>query len=349
MSTKEENNFYCDICQKTFSNVSALNKHKKTESHLLRELKKEEDNYEHVSHKGKKEKNESYYFCPLCDYTTKLLNNMKTHLKSKLHEESFEKYKTYMISLNKDIDDAINEPEFLKIGLIKTKDNEDKTLLENVTEDDLFNSFNLMDSNDEPVIMKNKIMIKEDEDKAVKEFKKKEKERERQTNIRKLKNQAKTPKTKEEKQDEKTFIETSLKKEESKLKKLDSQLIEFNSYVSSKIEESKKNSKEKKQDVIDFNEEVNNLYELESEKNDMTIEDIKQKIKKALFKSEYDIELTKNDNYYYKLNEKIESLKYKYYINKEKESDIPFVENPSKQIQKTKTMIQKLKTKLKSI
>lgn len=349
MSNKEVNNFYCDTCQKTFSNVSALNKHKKTESHLLRELKKEEDNYKHVLHKGKKEKSESYYFCPLCDYTTKLLNNIKTHLKSKSHEEAFEKYKTYMFSLKKNVDDAINEPEFLKIGLIKTKDDEDKTILENVTEDDLFNNFDLMDSDNEPIIMKNRIIIKENEDKAIKEFKKKEKERERQSNIRKLKTQTKTPKTKEEKQEEKAFIETSLKKEESKLKKLENQLIEFNSYVNSKIEESKKHIKEKKQDIIDFNEELNNLYELESEKNDISIDDIKQKIKKALFKIDYNLDLTKNDKYYYKLNEKIENLKDKYNINKEKQSDIPFVENPSKQIEKSKTIIQKLKTKMKSI
>jgi len=177
-----DNKFYCEVCKKTFSNVSALNKHFKTESHLKRELEKEDEgeDYQHKENKGKREKKEVAFFCPLCDYETKRLNDIEKHIKSKGHQNAIETYKSKISNQPKNAINMLNDPYQLNIGFVKDYDDEkEKEVMINVTADDIFDKFNLLDSEGEPKIMKNsgvseKVLERREKDRERKEMQEKQ-------------------------------------------------------------------------------------------------------------------------------------------------------------------------------
>jgi hypothetical protein len=177
-----DNKFYCEVCKKTFSNISALNKHFKTESHLKRELEKEDEgeDYQHKENKGKREKKEVAFFCPLCDYETKRLNDIEKHIKSKGHQNAIETYKSKITNQPKNAINMLNDPYQLNIGLVKDYDDEkEKEVMVNITTDDIFDKFNLLDSEGEPKIMKNagvseKVLERREKDRDRKEMQEKQ-------------------------------------------------------------------------------------------------------------------------------------------------------------------------------
>ena len=177
-----DNKFYCEVCKKTFSNISALNKHFKTESHLKRELEKEDEgeDYQHKENKGKREKKEVAFFCPLCDYETKRLNDIEKHIKSKGHQTAIETYKSKITNQPKNAINMLNDPYQLNIGLVKDYDDEkEKEVMVNITTDDIFDKFNLLDSEGEPKIMKNagvseKVLERREKDRDRKEMQEKQ-------------------------------------------------------------------------------------------------------------------------------------------------------------------------------
>jgi hypothetical protein len=177
-----DNKFYCEVCKKTFSSVSALNKHFKTESHLKRELEKEDEgeDYKYKEHKGKREKKEVAFFCPLCDYETKRLNDIEKHIKSKSHQNAIETYKSKITNKPKNAIIMLNDPYQLNIGLVKDYDDEkEKEVMVNITPDDIFDKFNLLDSEGEPKIMKNagvseKVLERREKDRDRKEMQEKQ-------------------------------------------------------------------------------------------------------------------------------------------------------------------------------
>lgn len=177
-----DNKFYCEVCKKTFSNVSALNKHFKTESHLKRELEKEDEgeDYQHKESKGKREKKEVAFFCPLCDYETKRLNDIEKHIKSKGHQNAIQTYKSKISNQPKNAINMLNDPYQLNIGFVKDYDDEkEKEVMINVTADDIFDKFNLLDSEGEPKIMKNsgvseKVLERREKDRERKEMQEKQ-------------------------------------------------------------------------------------------------------------------------------------------------------------------------------
>jgi hypothetical protein len=177
-----DNKFYCEVCKKTFSNISALNKHFKTESHLKRELEKEDEgeDYQHKENKGKREKKEVAFFCPLCDYETKRLNDIEKHIKSKGHQNAIETYKSKITNQPKNAINMLNDPYQLNIGLVKDYDDEkEKEVMVNITTDDIFDKFNLLDSEGEPKIMKNagvseKVLERREKDRERKEMQEKQ-------------------------------------------------------------------------------------------------------------------------------------------------------------------------------
>lgn len=135
--SESDKKFYCEVCKKTFSNVSALNKHKKTDSHLLRVNQKEE-NEKVIKHTGKRVKLYSYY-CPLCDYETERKTDMNTHIQSKGHLKKIEqliKKKMEYTGMTKErinnYRDELEDIDFFEIGGVEQK-----------TKDDLFEKIGL--------------------------------------------------------------------------------------------------------------------------------------------------------------------------------------------------------------
>lgn len=137
----EDNKLYCKICEKTFSNVSALNKHLKTASHLQNELNKEQNKEIEKVEAGKgKIKIDSVVYCPLCDYTSNKLENFRNHTVSKMHEKNKELLLDYIKKITidyyyddkKEINKTINyfiidiEALKFKIGLIKKEEENNK-------------------------------------------------------------------------------------------------------------------------------------------------------------------------------------------------------------------------------
>lgn len=134
--SESDKKFYCEVCERTFSNQSALNKHYKTNSHLLRVNQKEE-NEEVIKHTGKRVKLYSYY-CPLCDYETERKTDMNTHIESKGHLKKIDLYfknRSYKFkgkllpSFSKtqkdDYEEKLKDIEFFEIGGVDKKKKSD--------------------------------------------------------------------------------------------------------------------------------------------------------------------------------------------------------------------------------
>jgi len=119
-----DNKFYCYVCKKTFANVSALNKHYKTASHLQNEANKEnEDKILEIKTAKGKSKVQSSFYCPLCQYETDRKDFFTKHIDSKRHEENENKYITNIedrADYDK-LDDLLTDlnTSKIKIGLIK--------------------------------------------------------------------------------------------------------------------------------------------------------------------------------------------------------------------------------------
>jgi hypothetical protein len=117
--TEEPKTFYCDVCKKSFANVSALNKHFKTASHLQNESKKESnEKIEDVKSKKGKTKIESLFYCPLCQYETDRKDYFTKHIDSIRHQENYDKYEEG-IEGNDDYDKLSNLLIELSKGKIK--------------------------------------------------------------------------------------------------------------------------------------------------------------------------------------------------------------------------------------
>lgn len=139
----EDKKFHCETCKKTYSNISALNKHFKTASHLQNELKKEdnEKTLEIKSAKGKT-KIENEFYCPLCDYEIERRDYFIKHLNSKKHEQNYDEYE-------KSIEKSDNKEELLdlladlehgdiKIGIVK-----DNLGFKEITKTDILDLFRI--------------------------------------------------------------------------------------------------------------------------------------------------------------------------------------------------------------
>lgn len=143
----EDNKLYCKICEKTFSNVSALNKHLKTASHLQNELNKEQNkNIEKVEAGKGKIKVESYLYCPICDYSSDRIGNFTNHTLSNIHQQNEQLLLDRIKTLNDDesqkktetfIDD-ISRLNF-KIGLVKINKKYEDVTKQNIINDFIYN------------------------------------------------------------------------------------------------------------------------------------------------------------------------------------------------------------------
>jgi len=302
-----DNNFYCEICKKTFSNISALNKHKKTESHLKRELESEDldETEQHKEHKGKKEAKQVSFFCPLCEYETKRLNDMEKHTNSKAHKNAVETYKNVTLNIPFGSIPRLSNPEELKIGFVKTYDeDENKDVMKYITEDDIKEKFN----------------INIDGDKNIKEKhvpKSVLQRRERQSKYResqKDKGITKKVKTEEEKQKERKEIESNIKDLERQIKKYETEIKEAKKIDMIIIKETKINREAHSEDIKKHLKEVNDLYDEIMEEKNLTKKEIKKEVSSALLKNEHNKKLDLDDKYYINLNEKLKKLDEKYNI-----------------------------------
>lgn len=122
MDNKTDNKFYDAVCNKTFSNQSALNKHLKTESHLKKvqflEVKKvNKDITEEAFKKEKKAVKKDVelkkkFYCPLCEFKTKNKKDLETHIKTNTHKINLQDYKNTVSSeeykkFNDDLKDGL--------------------------------------------------------------------------------------------------------------------------------------------------------------------------------------------------------------------------------------------------
>jgi hypothetical protein len=141
--TEEPKTFYCDVCKKSFANVSALNKHFKTASHLQNESKKESDEkIEDVKSKKGKTKLESMFYCPLCQYETDRKDYFTKHIDSIRHQENYDKYEEG-IEGNDDYDKLSNLLIELSKGKIKIGTVKVDGMYKEITPDEVDEMFRL--------------------------------------------------------------------------------------------------------------------------------------------------------------------------------------------------------------
>jgi hypothetical protein len=136
--------FYCEVCKKTFTNVSALNKHYKTASHI-QNIENENENEDIKEVKGKKGKSkvESLFYCPLCHYQVERKDYFIKHIDSIKHKNNNDKYikeKENRLDFD-ELNDLLNELNNaeVKIGIIKNNDGE----FEKITDDEIDNIFKI--------------------------------------------------------------------------------------------------------------------------------------------------------------------------------------------------------------
>lgn len=338
-----DNKFYCEVCQKSYSNISALNKHKNTESHLKRELiKKEEgEEYKHIEHKGKKEASDSYFYCPICNYETKRQNDMTKHIESSIHKKSIENYKKYIEYkkgyIPKGNIRGLNDIYTLKIGNVKDFDNdENKYIMKNVSIDDLLEHFELVDENDKLILMKDRSITEQ----VIKRRERQKEKREKD----KFENVEKKPNKKINKEEIKQQIKDIKKKIEINndlLKTYDEQKELYNEQLIKSVNESSK---------VDFkkmNKELDDIYKQEIEKIGLTKKELLKEINNAKGKYDNDVKMDKDDKYYFNLYEKIEKVKDKYLESKKSDEDV--IINPEHKFNKIKSYLVNLNEKLRKL
>ena len=119
----EDKKFHCETCKKTYSNISALNKHFKTASHLLNLENADNDKLIDVKAGKGKTKIESEFYCPLCDYEQIRKDYFANHLESIKHKKNVETYEDNIKNYqDKDeLEDALTDLEHfkIKIGVVK--------------------------------------------------------------------------------------------------------------------------------------------------------------------------------------------------------------------------------------
>jgi hypothetical protein len=121
--SESENKFYCDVCKKSFSNVSALNKHFKTATHIQNESNIETDENDLIKTTKGKTKVKNMFYCPLCQYETDKKDFFLKHINTKRHEDNEDKYKENIedrADYDK-LDDLLTKLSIakIKIGLVK--------------------------------------------------------------------------------------------------------------------------------------------------------------------------------------------------------------------------------------
>jgi hypothetical protein len=144
--SEEPKTFYCETCKKSFANVSALNKHYKTASHLQNESKKEfNEEIEDIKSKKGKTKIESMFYCPLCQYETDRKDYFTKHIDSIRHQQNYDTYEE-SISGNDDylkLSDLLIE---LSKGKIKIGTVKENGSYKEVTPDDINEMFRIEDN-----------------------------------------------------------------------------------------------------------------------------------------------------------------------------------------------------------
>jgi hypothetical protein len=137
-------NLFDSVCNKEFSSVSALNKHLKSASHLkqikLNEMKEaKKDMTEEDIKKQLKKAVQKNFYCPLCDFKTKNLEDISEHKSTQRHRDNFTAYEHNMkIYKNTELfnefkNDLTDNNIF--IGIVKGKE---------YTKDDILKKYNVI-------------------------------------------------------------------------------------------------------------------------------------------------------------------------------------------------------------
>lgn len=129
--------FFDEVCNKHFSNQSALNKHLKSSSHLkqlkLNELKEtnKDVNEEDIKKQLKKTITKNFY-CPLCDFQSKNEYDMMQHSATIRHEDNISIYKYNVKNIPNMYDNFIFDYNSgdIYIGIVKGKEITKKDIIE---------------------------------------------------------------------------------------------------------------------------------------------------------------------------------------------------------------------------